>query len=96
MPRTPKQMFLASGYAKRMQEIVANEAFEPACAFALLQLRSEMPRNCLPGVPTDVMLGFDANAQMVGAERVLAILATLWEPETPPEPIKRPTLNYVQ
>ena len=92
--RTPRESFALTGKAPEWKKIVANEAFEPACLHALLQLQSEMTPNRLPGLPIDPCAGLDANAQMQGAARVLDILKTIAEPVTQPAPTKRETLHY--
>lgn len=91
--RTPKEIFLTSGYADAFSKIVQTEAFESACQFAIMQLRAELPQNLMPGLTTDPLIGFDANAQMVGAARLIDILQSLpqKQEDTPP---KRETLNY--
>ena len=92
--RTPRESFLLTGKADEFKKIAASDAFEPACNHALLQLLSEMPSNTMPSLPTDPYVGLDANAQMVGARRVLEILKTISEPVQPPTTKKRETLNY--
>ena len=93
--KTPRESFQVSGKSDAWKKVVSSvPEFETACDYALLQLRSEMSPNILPGGPTDVMLGFDANAQMTGAARVLEILRTIHEPIKPPITPKRDTLNY--
>ena len=92
--RTPRESFLLTGKAPKWKEIVANDAFEPACLHALAQLQSDMLPNRLPGLPIDPCAGLDANAQMQGAARVLDILRTISEPVTQPTPTKRETLHY--
>lgn len=87
-------MFQTSGFAAAFKQFVGTDACEAACHYALMQLRSELPPNTFPGLATDPLVGFDANAQMVGAARVLQILQTLHEVEKPLTPPKRPTLNY--
>ena len=84
MTRTPRQSFLLTGQVKAFQSIVASEAFEVACDYALLELSSEIndPMN-----PTGL-------AQIIGARKVLEILKTLHEPVTTPKPFKRPTPHY--
>ena len=85
---TPKERFLTSGHAANFAKLAASEAFEPACDYALAQLCSELPVNCQPGMAPDALLGFDANAQRVGATRVLEILKTIHEaPKPTPTPI---------
>lgn len=91
---TPKDRFIASGHAANFAKLAASESFEPACDYALSQLCSELPVNCQPGMPPDALLGFDANAQRVGASRVLEILKHLHEPPKPPTTPKTPKLNY--
>ena len=92
--RTPRESFLLTGRAPVWQNIVANEAFEPACLHALMQLQSEMTPNRLPGLPIDPCAGLDANAQMQGAARVLDILKTIAEPATQPVTPRRESLHY--
>lgn len=94
MPRTPKESFLLTGKAKAFEAIVASEAFETACDYALLQLQAEMPYNTHPSLPTDPLVGIDANARMHGAMRVIEILKTLHEPVKQPESPKKPSLHY--
>lgn len=91
---TPKERFLVSGHAVNFGKLVAAEAFDTACDYALLQLRSEMPVNCQPGLLPDPLLGFDANAQMVGASRVLEILKHIHEPIKPPNQPVTAKLHY--
>lgn len=94
MTRSPKETFLVSGKAKEHLETVAKDSFQMACDYSLLQLRAELPPNTFPSMATDVMIGFDANAQMVGASRVLEILKSLSDPIKPPTPPKKERLNY--
>lgn len=94
MIRTPKESFLTSGHSSAFSKLVASEAFEPACQYALLQLQYEMPPTAVPGMPTDPYHGIDANSQMYGARRVLTILASLSEPIKPPIQPKRESLHY--
>lgn len=91
---TPKERFLTSGHAGDFAKLVASEHFEPACDYALLQLRLELPANCSPNLPTDPLTGFDANAQTVGAMRVLEILKHLHEPVKAPTTLTTPKLHY--
>ena len=92
--RTPRESFLLTGKAPKWKEIVANDAFEPACLHALAQLQSDMLPNRLPGLPIDPCAGLDANAQMQGAARVLDILLTIAEPEISPVTKKRDTIYH--
>lgn len=92
--RSPKESFLTSGHSGEFRGLVASEAFEPACQYALLQLQYEMPPTTVPGIPTDPYHAIDANSQMFGARRVLAILANLSEPIKPPTTVKKESLNY--
>ena len=87
--RTPRQSFLLSGKAKDFEKVVATEAFEVACDYALLQLQSEMPANKFVNQPIDPCLGLDVNAQLHGAQRLVEILKTLHEP------IKEPTVQQM-
>lgn len=91
---TPKDRFLVSGHAASFGKVVSSESFETACDYALLQLRSEMPVNCQPGLLPDPLLGFDANAQMVGASRVLEILKHIHEPIKPTSQPVTAKLHY--
>lgn len=91
---TPKDRFLTSGHAATFGKLVASEAFELACDYALSQLCSELPVNCQPAAATDMLIGFDANAQRVGATRVLEILKHLHEAPKPPTPTPTPKLHY--
>lgn len=92
--RTPREVFIASPHATGWKSVCNSEVFDPACIAALAELQSQMPSSATPGVPTDPYVGIDANAQMFGARRVLAILAGIAEPIKQPEPIKRPSLKY--
>ena len=92
--KTPRESFLLTGKAPKWKEIVANDAFEPACLHALAQLQSDMLPNRLPGLPIDPCAGLDANAQMQGAARVLDILRTIAEPEISPVTKKRDTIYH--
>jgi hypothetical protein len=93
--KSPRESFLLSGKAGAWKKIVDTvPELDAACEYALLQLAAEMPHNLHPSLPTDVMVGFDANAQMHGAARVLEILRTISEPVTPPTTPKRESLNY--
>lgn len=94
MKTNPRDSFRLTGKAAELKRLLANEAFDVACDYSLLQLLSEMPANLQPGAATDVMIGFDANAQMAGAARVLEILKTLADPVKPPTTPKRDTLHY--
>ena len=91
---TPKERFLTSGHAANFAKVVGSPAFEAACDYALLQLYADLPVNCQPGMTTDALLGLDANAQRVGAIRVLDILKTLHEAPKPPTENKLPKLHY--
>lgn len=90
--RTPKESFLLSGKAEAFGRLRSTVEFETACDYALLQLQSEMPPNTMPGLPTDPYIGIDANAQMVGARRLVEILLSLAEPIKEKETEKRPSL----
>jgi hypothetical protein len=90
---TPKQRFQQSGHSAAFGKLVASEAFDPACDYALLELLSEMPANRQPGAATDGLVGFDTSAQMQGAIRVLDILKRISEPEKN-NPVRRETLHY--
>ena len=92
--RNPKESFLLSGKAAEFKNILATESFELACDYALLQLVTDLPPNTTPNMPTDPYVGIDANAQLFGAKRVLAILHSLAEPIPTKKPEKRDTLNY--
>ena len=95
--RTAKESFLLSGKAGAWKKVVDTvPELDAACEYALLQLASEMPYNLQPGLPTDVMVGFDANAQMKGAARVLEILKTISDPIKPPITPKKESLNYAR
>lgn len=60
-----------------------------------MQLQAELPSNTNPNLPaTDPYVGLDANAQMVGAKRVLAILLDLSQPIQKPKEPQHRTLNY--
>lgn len=91
---TPKERFQTSGHSGAFSKLVASEAFDPACDYALLQLLSEMAPNTRPGTPTDPLVGLDSSAQMIGAARVLEILKHLPEPIKPPVTPKKDTLHY--
>lgn len=92
--RSPKESFLLTGKAKAFESIVASDAFETACDYALLQLQSEMPTNFLPGQPVDPYIGLDVNARLHGATRLIEILRTLHlSPNSKTSP-KPKTLNY--
>lgn len=92
--RPPKESWLTSGHSASFAKLVASESFEPACQHALMQLQSELPPTAVPGVPTDPYIGLDANSQMFGARRVLAILSSLSEPAKPSTTPKSQTLHY--
>jgi hypothetical protein len=92
--RTPREAFLTSGKAADFKKIIASEAFEVACDYAMLELVNKMPPNTTPSLPTDPYVGLDANAQIFGARRVLAILKTLAEPVEQPKPVKPDRLHY--
>lgn len=91
---TPKERFLASSHAAAFTKLVASESFEAACDYAFLQFCDGLPVNCQPGSETDALLGLDANAQRVGASRVLEILKHLAEPIKPPSTPTTPKLHY--
>lgn len=92
---TPKERYIALAEGvETVKGIVHSASFTTACDYALLQLQSEMTPNCLPGQPTDPYIGLDANAQMLGARRVIEILKTLPEPIEQKQPTRRPTLKY--
>jgi hypothetical protein len=94
MPRTPRESFLISGKAAAFKKLTADDSFEVACDYALLQLQTEMLPNRLPGIPIDPCAGLDANAQMQGAARVIAILQTIAEIPKPATAPKRDSLHY--
>ena len=91
---TPRESFRVSGHAGAFSKLAASESFDPACDYAFLQLVSEMPPNTHPSLPTDPYVGFDANAQIQGARRVLSILRTIHKPVEQPKPAKKDTLHY--
>ncbi len=82
--RTARESFLLTGKAPTWKNLVASDAFEPACNHALLELMSGIPD---PMNPTGL-------AQIIGARRVLEILGTISEPETPPVVRKRDTIYH--
>lgn len=92
--RTPHESFLLSGNGPAFKDMCSKACFEVACDYALLQLVHEMAPNTRPGSPTDPYVGLDANAQITGARRLVAILFSLHEPVKPQSPIKREGLNY--
>lgn len=92
--RTPRESFQVSGSLADFKKIIALAAFEVACDYALLELQHQMPPNTTPSLPTDPYVGIDANAQMQGAKRVLAILKNLAEPVEQAKPIKQDRLHY--
>jgi hypothetical protein len=92
---SPRQRFQVSGHAKAFSALVASESFEPACDYALLELQSQLPSTCTPGLPTDPHLAIDANSQIHGAARVLEILKHLHEPSKSDVTPKRNSLHYV-
>lgn len=92
--RTPKEAFLTSGHAAAFAKIVSNEAFEPACNAALLELQCWMSPTVTPGVPTDPYIAIDANSQMFGAKVVLNILKSLCEPIKQPSKTKEPSIYH--
>lgn len=83
-----------SGHMDNFKKLVATEAFEVACDYALLELQSHMAPNTVPGLPTDPYIGIDANAQMFGARRVIEILKNLSDPTESPKQPERPKLHY--
>lgn len=94
MTRTPKETFLKSGHREKLAELVASDAFNAACDYALLEMQSLMPPTVTPGLPTDGMVAADANSQMWGARRVIQLLKTLADPIQAPEPSKQKTLYH--
>ncbi len=93
--RSPRESFQLTGKAPEWAKVVASvPGFETACDYALLQLQSEMTPTTIPGSPTDPYHAIDANSQMWGARRVLAILKTLHEPVKQATPPKRESLHY--
>jgi hypothetical protein len=82
--RTPHESFRLTGKAPNWKRLVASDSFEPACNHALLELMSGIPD---PMNPTGL-------AQIIGARRVLEILGTIAEPETPPVVRKRDTIYH--
>lgn len=91
---TPKERFIASPHAANFAKAANTEAFEAACDYALMQLCSELPVNCQPGMANDYLIGYDANGQRTGATRVLEILKHLHEAPKAPTPTKTPALHY--
>ena len=92
--RTAKESFLLTGKAPTWKNLVASDAFDPACVHAMMQLASEMAPTTHPSLPTDPYVAIDANGQMHGAARVLEILHTLAEPVTQSVTPKRESLHY--
>lgn len=92
--RTPKECWLTSGHSEAWKSIIGKPEFDPACHHALMILASEMPPTTVPGIPADPYIAIDANSQMFGARRVLAILASLSDPVPKPTTTKAPTLKY--
>lgn len=92
--RTPKESWLTSGHSSAFSKVVSTECFEPACQYALLQLQYEMAPTVVPGNPSDPYIAIDANSQMFGAKRVLAILNSLSEPIKTPTAPKERRLSY--
>ena len=92
--RTPRESFLLTGKATDWKKLVASDAFDPACNYALLQLLYEMTPNRLPGLPIDPYAGIVENAKLEGAARVLDILRTIAEPITEPTTPRRESLHY--
>lgn len=84
MIRSPRQTFTTSPYRSQMEAISINEAFLTACDAALLTFGEELSN---PLDPT-------AQAQLVGARRVLSILKEIHQKEEAHKPIKTPSLNY--
>lgn len=84
MTRTARETFLTSGHCAEMSKIAATDAFHVACDYALLAFGEELPN---PLDPT-------AQAQIVGARRVLDILKSIHEKQEPPKPAKTASLNY--
>lgn len=92
MNRTPKEKFQASSHRLAHEQVVMTDAFQAACDYSLLQLQGELHAD--PNKSVDVNQSADFHAQMVGAQRVLAILKTIHElPEYEVKP-GRPILNY--
>lgn len=91
---TPKERFQVSGHSGAFSKIVANESFEAACDYALLELTHWMPSTTTLSLPTDPYVAIDANSQIMGAKKVLEILKHLHEPIKPPVTPKRDTLHY--
>ena len=84
MTRSPKETFATSVHREAMQKITMAEPFLIGCDYALLVLGEQL----------DNAMDMTAQAQLVGARRVLDILKTIGEPIKPPEERKRHGLNY--
>lgn len=92
--RTPKESFLTSGHSAAFSKVVSTECFEVACNYALLELSYWLPPTTTPGIPTDPYIAIDANSQLFGAKKVIAILQSLSDPIKTETSTKKDTLNY--
>ena len=80
MIHSAKEMFLSSPWKVGMEKISGTEDFMRACDYSLLSLQEQMLATTRPDRPTDPYVGLDANSQMMGAMRVIAILKELHLP----------------
>lgn len=87
MTRSPRETFQKSPYRKPWEEFTMTAAFDEASRAALLQMAVELPESPSPSC-------MDPHSQMVGARKVLALLATIHKPEADAEKPKAPRLNY--
>lgn len=88
---TAKKLLHGRPEYKAYPSLLSNEAFEPACHAALMELVESLP----PGA-ADPSKAWDSYLQIVGARKVLDLLGRLHEPDATPKPEQWPTLNYEQ
>jgi hypothetical protein len=89
-----KEMFLSSTWKVGMEKIAMTEDFMRACDYALLSLQEQMLPTTRPDRPTDPYVGLDANSQMMGAMRVIAILKELHLPMSAEKKKAEPSLYH--
>jgi hypothetical protein len=83
-----RERFQQSNHVKALADITANPSFESGADYAMLVLLEEQPEG------NDPSKAWDCHSQMVGAQKLLAILKTLHIPIEKPATTKRDTLHY--
>lgn len=85
---TPKERFIESGLAKKMESALASSEMRAACDYALLQFHETLP----PGNDAQTALSNAYGA--AAAHRFVSILLNLATPKVDPKPIPTGNLNH--